>query len=51
MRGILNLGMVIVVGVGVADLVIHAAGTKALFDGLGGIWKTSINGLLGSTTA
>lgn len=50
MRGVLNLGMVIVVGVGVADLVIHAAGTTALFNGLGGLWKTSINGLLGSTT-
>lgn len=50
MRGILNLAMTIAVGVGVADLVIHASGTKALFDGLGGLWKTSINGLLGSTS-
>lgn len=50
MRGILNLGMAIVVGVGVADLVIHASGTKALFDGIGGLWKTSVNGLLGSAS-
>jgi len=50
MRGLLNLGMAIVVGVGVADLVIHAEGTKALFNGAGNIWKISINGLLGSTS-
>lgn len=50
MRGVLNLAMAIVVGVGVADLVIHAAGTKALFDGAGNLWKISVNGLLGSTS-
>lgn len=50
MRGLLNLAMVVVVAAGVADLVIHASGTKALFDGLGGIWKTSINGVLGATS-
>jgi len=50
MRGVLNLAMAIVVGVGIADLVIHAQGTKALFDGIGGVWKTSVNGLLGSTS-
>lgn len=50
MRGILNLAMTIAIGAGVADLVIHAAGTTALFNGLGGLWKTSINGLLGQTS-
>jgi len=51
MRGVLNLAMLIVLGVMLADLVIpsHVQGTNALFNGIGGLWKTSINGLLGST--
>lgn len=47
MRGILNLAVVIVGGVMLANLVANAAGTTALFDGVGGLWKVSINGLLG----
>jgi hypothetical protein len=47
MRGILNLAVVIVGGVMLADLVANAAGTTALFNGVGGLWKVSINGLLG----
>lgn len=52
MRGVLNLAALIVMGVMLADLVIpsHVQGTNALFNGIGGLWKTSINGLLGSTT-
>jgi hypothetical protein len=47
MRGILNLAVVIVGGVMLADLVANAEGTTALFNGVGGLWKISINGLLG----
>lgn len=47
MRGVLNLAVVIVGGVMLADLVANAAGTTALFNGVGGLWKISINGLLG----
>lgn len=47
MRGVLNLFILIVMGVMLADLVTHASGTTALFNGLGGIWKQSVNGLLG----
>jgi hypothetical protein len=47
MRGILNLAVVIVGGVMLADLVANATGTTALFNGVGGLWKVSINGLLG----
>lgn len=52
MRGILNLAVLIVMGVALADLVVpgHVEGTKALFNGMGGLWKTSINGLLGHTS-
>jgi hypothetical protein len=51
MRGFLNLAVLIVLGVMLADLVLpsHVGGTNALFNGVGGLWKTSINGLLGQT--
>ena len=47
MRGILNLAVVIIGGVMLADLVIHPDGTKALFNGFGLLWKQSVNGVLG----
>lgn len=47
MRGILNLAVVIAGGVMLANLVANAAGTTALFNGVGGLWQMSINGLLG----
>jgi hypothetical protein len=49
MRGILNLAVVIVGGVMLADLVAHQAGTTALFNGVGMLWGTSMKGLLGQT--
>ena len=50
MRGVLNLAVIVAGGVMLADLVIHAQGTTALFNGLGGLWKTSVNGMLGQTS-
>lgn len=50
MRGILSLATVIIGGVMLADLVTHQAGTTALFNGIGNLWKTSINGVLGQTS-
>jgi hypothetical protein len=47
MRGILSLATVIIGGVMLADLVTHQAGTTALFNGIGNLWKTSVNGVLG----
>lgn len=44
---LLELGALIVIGVILANMITHAAGTKAFFDGLGGLWGKSINGLLG----
>jgi hypothetical protein len=51
-RGFLNLAVLVVMGVMLADLVLpsHVSGTNALFNGVGGLWKTSINGLLGQTS-
>lgn len=50
MRGVLNLAVIVAGGVMLADLVIHSQGTTALFNGLGGLWKTSVNGMLGQTS-
>lgn len=47
---IFNLAGVVIIGVIIADLVANASGTKAVFDGVGGLWKTSINGVLGKTS-
>jgi len=51
MRGFLNLLVLIVFGVMLANLVMpsHVAGTNALFNGMGNLWKLSINGMLGQT--
>lgn len=47
MRSVVSILVLIVVGAMLADLVSNAQGTKALFDGVGGIWKIGINGVLG----
>lgn len=36
----------IVVGVMLANAIANPDGTKAIFDGVGSLWKTSVNGLL-----
>jgi len=50
MRGILNLAVVIVGGVMLADLVANSEGTTSLFNGVGSLWQMSINGLLGKSS-
>ena len=49
---VIGLLVIIAGGVMLADLVANASGTAALFNGLGGLWQTSVNGMLGkpSTT-
>jgi hypothetical protein len=49
MRAVLNVVVVVAGGVMLADVLIHPAGTNSLFAGLGGLWKTSVNGMLGQT--
>lgn len=46
---LVNLFVIIAAGVMLADLVANPKGTSALFNGFGGIWKTSVNGMLGKT--
>lgn len=50
MRGILNLAVIIAGGVMLANLVTHSQGTTALFNGIGQLWKISVNGMLGRTS-
>lgn len=50
MRGILNLAVIIAGGVMLANLVVHSQGTTALFNGVGNLWKVSVNGMLGKTS-
>jgi hypothetical protein len=49
-RGVLSLAAVIAGGVMLADLVANSSGTTALFNGVGGLWKTSVNGMLGKSS-
>lgn len=44
---IVNLFVLVIAGVMLADMIGNAGGTKALFDGVGGLWKTGVNGMLG----
>lgn len=46
----ISLAMLIVIGVIIANMIANASGTKAFFNGLGGLWGMSINGLLGKPT-
>lgn len=50
MRGLLSLATTIVGGVMLADLVANSEGTTALFNGIGSLWTTSIDGLLGKSS-
>ena len=42
-----NIFVIMAIGIILADMVANANGTKSLFDGMGGIWKTGVNGMLG----
>lgn len=47
---VVNLFVLVIAGVMIADMIGNAKGTKALFDGVGGIWKTGVNGMLGKSS-
>lgn len=40
----------IIIGVMLANAIANPAGTKVVFDGFAGLWKTSINGLLAKSS-
>lgn len=43
----INVMILIVIGVILANMIANASGTKTFFNGLGSLWGMSINGLLG----
>lgn len=47
---IIPLATLIVGGVMLANAIANPAGTKVLIDGVGSLWKVSVNGLLGQPT-
>jgi len=50
MSGIIGLATLIIGGVIVADILTHPAGTAAASTGVGNLWSSSLNGLLGQTS-
>lgn len=47
---IVNIFVLVAIGAMLANAIAHPKGTKAIFDGIGSIWKTSINGILGKSS-
>lgn len=46
----IQLGALIIIGVILANMIVHYKGTQTFFSGLGNLWGKSINGLLGKTS-
>jgi len=46
----MNLFVLMAIGVIIADLVAHSAGTAALFSGTSNLWQIGVNGMLGKTS-
>ena len=44
---VISLFVLVAGGVMLADLIANPSGTNALFNGVSGLWKTSVNGMLG----
>jgi hypothetical protein len=44
---IVSLFVIVAMGVMLADALANPKGVKALFDGMGSLWKVSVNGMLG----
>lgn len=50
MKPVLNLFVLALIGGMLANAIAHAEGTKALFNGVSGLWQIGMNGVLGQTT-
>ncbi len=50
MSQVVNLFVIMSFGVMLADMIAHADGTKALFNGFANLWKIGVNGMLGKTS-
>lgn len=47
---LIDLLALIAIGVILANMIAHPQGTNTFFSGLGKLWGTSINGMLGKTS-
>lgn len=47
---IINLFVIVAGGVMLADMIANAQGTTAFFNGIGSLWKISVNGMLGKSS-
>lgn len=47
---VINLFVLVAGGIMLANMLARPEGTKAFFNGIGGLWKISVNGMLGTTT-
>lgn len=47
MKGVLNLFVLALIGGMLANAIAKPEGTKALFNGVSGLWKIGMNGVLG----
>lgn len=47
MRPVINLAVFVAGGVMLANAIANPAGTNAIFNGIGNLWKISVNGMLG----
>lgn len=44
---VVNLFVIMAAGVMLANMIANPEGTKAFFNGIGSIWQTGVNGMLG----
>lgn len=51
MSRFLNVLVIVIFGIMLANAIANPKGTKAVFDGVGSLWKTSVSGLLGKAPA
>lgn len=47
---VISLAVIVAFGVMLANMVANPTGTGAVFNGIGGLWSTSVNGMLGKTS-
>lgn len=50
MAAVLNIFVIALIGGMLADAIAKPAGTTALFNGISGLWRIGMNGVLGKTS-
>ncbi len=50
MKTFASIVVLIIAGVMLANAIANPTGTKTIFDGVGNLWKMSVNGMLGKSS-